>query len=538
MEISLRFCGAAQTVTGSCYWLKTPTCSFLVDCGLFQGPKTVKSLNYEPFPFDASKIDFVLQTHAHIDHSGLLPKLSKAGFNGSIHATAGTRDLLTFMLPDSGYIQEMEVANLNRRKRRHGKKDVEPIYTQQDAEAVLHQVKAVEYEKWISPGEGVRARFWNAGHILGSASIEVEIETGDTNDGKPLRLLFSGDLGPDNKLFHPDPDAPTNFDYVISEATYGGKARINRNPKERRDELGQIARHALENGEMLLIPIFAVERTQELIMDLLTLQEAGEIPKKPIFLDSPLAIRVTRVFEKHADDLEELSERPQLLANPNVYPTETVEQSKAIDRVKGGAIILAASGMCDAGRIRHHLKKWLWQKTATVLFVGYQVPGTLGSLLVGGVKMVKIHGEEIRVQAKIENLDIYSGHADGEELVSWVNERKPIHRAIFLTHGEEESIEAMKTKLVERGLDGERILCPKLDDEVELLGEKRLPRFREVERRLPPETPIKYDWHNDLAQFSFDLREAFEQAADDKARAKFIRKLRRALELDATDAND
>ncbi len=530
MEITLRFCGAAQTVTGSCYWLKTPNCSFLVDCGLFQGPKTVKALNYEDFPFQAEKIDFVLLTHAHIDHAGLIPKLCKAGFTGQIFTTEGTRDLLTFMLPDSGHIQEMEVEHLNRRKLRQGKAEVTPIYTQQDAENSLTAIKAVEYEAWCEVGPGVRARFWNAGHILGSASIEIEIEKSAKSKDTTLRLLFSGDIGPDNKLFHPDPDAPNGFDYVISESTYGGRSRAHNTPEERRKQLAKTASEALEKNGMLLIPVFAVERTQELIVDLITLQNAGALPKVPVFLDSPLAIRVTEVFEKHADDLEDLSSRLQLLNNPNIYPTQSVEESKQIAKIDGGAIILAASGMCDAGRIRHHLKKWLWQKSATILFLGFQVPGTMGHLLLNGVKRVKIHGKEIVVKAQIKQLDIYSGHADNQELVDWVLERQPISRALFLTHGEEEMIAGMKSALISKGFDETRIYSPMLDDEFELLGVDQLPVSRKVKHRLMSDAPVKQDWHNDLAQLTFDLRDAFEQAADDKARAKFIRRLRRAID--------
>ncbi|MEH6645968.1 MBL fold metallo-hydrolase [Sulfitobacter sp.] len=219
-------------MTGSCYLLKTPKCTFLLDCGLLQGPKTVKELNYKPFPFNPHEIDFVLQTHAHIDHSGLLPKLGSTGFKGPIFATEGTKYLLTFMLPDSGYIQEMEVKRLNYRNLRHGKPEVSPIYTKQDAEDCLSLIRGVDYEQWIQVGLDVRARFWNAGHILGSASIEIEGE-----GGQPLRLLFSGDLGPDNKLFHPDPDAPANFDYVVSEATYGGRERADTTTIARRSVL-------------------------------------------------------------------------------------------------------------------------------------------------------------------------------------------------------------------------------------------------------------------------------------------------------------
>lgn len=531
MEITLRFCGAAQTVTGSCYWLTTPSCNFLVDCGLFQGPKTVKSLNYDEFPFDPAKLDFVLLTHAHIDHAGLLPKLYKAGFTGKIITTAGSRDLLTFMLPDSGHIQEIEVLRLNRRNLRHGKAEVSPIYTQIDAEACLELIDVIDYESWETVGPGVRARFWNAGHILGSASIELEIDKGEDSDSlRPLRLLFSGDIGPENKLFHPDPDAPKDFDYVISESTYGGRTRPHRTPEQRRAELGQVATEALANNGMLLIPIFAVERTQELIADLLTLQESGALASVPIFLDSPLAIRVTQVFDDHADELEDIDHHTPLLDNPSVRPTLTVEESKGIDRIESGAIILAASGMCDAGRIRHHLQKWLWRREATLLFVGYQVPGTLGALLLNGVSKVKIHGKEIKVRARIKELDLYSGHADGSELLDWVSERKPISRALFLTHGEETQMSFFKSALVAKGLEEARIICPKLDDEFELLGSSKLPVYRDVKHRLPEEAQVQYDWHNDLAQFTFDLRDAFEQAADDKARAKFIRRLRRALE--------
>jgi metallo-beta-lactamase family protein len=530
MSVTMRFCGAAGAVTGSCYWIRTPDCQFLIDCGLFQGPKTVKELNYRPFPFDPSKIDFVLQTHAHIDHAGLLPKLCKADFKGRIFATEGTRDLLSFMLPDSGHIQEMEVRQLNFRNARHGKPAVTPIYTRRDAEDSLDAIETVEYEEWIEAGTGIRARFWNAGHILGSASIEVEITSSEKGQQSVRRLLFSGDIGPDNKLFHPDPEAPNDFDYVVCESTYGGRERERTTPEERRKVLAQEVNQALQRDGTLLIPIFAVERTQELMTDLLALQVSGELPGTPVFLDSPLAIRVTRVFEKHAHDLEELSEQPNLLDNPFVYPTETSDESKQIDRVSGGAVILAASGMCDAGRVRHHLKRLLWNKKTTVLFVGYQAPGTLGRLLVDGAKLVKIQGNEIRVQAKIRQINSYSGHADGEELVQWIQERQPVKCALFLTHGEREAIDALTTDLVEQGMDAKRIFGPSLDDEVELSGDCRLPEFREVSRRLPAEAIMDRDWHNDLTQFWFDVRDALEQAADEKSRAKVLRRLRRALE--------
>jgi len=529
-DTTLKFCGAARTVTGSCYWFQTDQCSFLVDCGLFQGPKTLKELNYGPFPFDPAKIDFVLQTHAHIDHSGLLPKLSTLGFDGPIYATEGTKDLLTFMLPDSGYIQEMEVEHLNRRNLRHGKPEVEPIYTREDAEACLSLLEAVDYQVWTSVGPGVRARFWNAGHILGSASIEIEI---DQENSAPLRLLFSGDIGPDNKLFHPDPEAPSDFDYVISEATYGGRERADVTPEARQNALLHEVSDALDHDGMLLIPVFAVERTQELITDLLALQDAGKIPKAPIFLDSPLAIRVTKVFQKHASDLEDLGPRPRFINNPAIHATETVEQSKQIAKIKGGAIILAASGMCEAGRIRHHLKQWLWQDKATVLFVGYQAIGTLGRILNEGAKNVKIHGQEIRVKARIRSIDTYSGHADGSELTEWIMERAPVKRALILTHGEEPQLKALKSALLNKGFDDNDILIPNLDDVITLGGKAAPTVTPPLERRLPPAALVGPDWHNDLTELVFELRDKFEEAADDKARGKLVRRIRRALRDEA-----
>ena len=297
MAITLRFCGATRTVTGSCFVVRTPECAFLVDCGLFQGNKTLKELNYKPFPFDPTKIDFVLQTHAHIDHAGLLPRLWKSGFKGPVFMTRGTRDLLSFMLPDSGHIQEMDVENLNRRYARRDKPQVAPIYTQEDAEVCLENFRTVEYTAWVEVGKGVRARYWNAGHILGSASIEIEVATG-REDQSLLRLLFSGDIGPEHKLFHPDPDAPDNFDYIICESTYGGRQRTRATADQRRDLLGRIVKEALRADRILLIPSFAVERTQELLADLTRLQQSGAVPSVPIFLNSPLAIRITKVFQR------------------------------------------------------------------------------------------------------------------------------------------------------------------------------------------------------------------------------------------------
>ena len=525
----LSFGGAAGTVTGSCYWGQTDHCQFLVDCGMFQGSKTLKELNYGPFPFDPKEIDFVLLTHAHIDHSGLIPKLVKQGFRGQVFTTRGTFDLLTYMLPDSGYIHETEVEWLNRRNAQRGRPAVAPIYTKNDAENCLQNFSIVDYQQWRDVGEGVRARFWNAGHILGSASIEVEVAN---RNGTPRmsRLLFSGDIGPEHKLFHPDPEAPDNFDFVCCEATYGGRQRIDVSAKQRREALGDEVRKALARGGNLLIPSFAVERTQELLLDFALLMDAGEIPTVPVFLDSPLAIKATEVFVKNANLLEYSGLARDAFNRPNVRFTESVDESKMIARVKGGAIIMAGSGMCEAGRIRHHLKHNLWRSDATVLLVGYQAPGTLGALLSQGTSSVKIQGETVKVKAHIREIDLYSGHADGKHLVSWVKDRLPVKSAIFLTHGNATSLEALRDDLLAQGVSPEMIIIPRLDDAFELGHQNATLQPRPKPRRLTPDLVTDLDWHNELAGFSLRLRELLDGAADDKSRKVVMRKIVRTLE--------
>lgn len=528
----LKFCGAAETVTGSCYRLTFPGGQCLIDCGMFQGSKTLKELNYGPFPFDPAKLDFVLLTHAHIDHSGLIPKLIKDGFAGPIYSTEGTRDLLGYMLPDSGYIHEQEVERLNRRNRQRGRDAVSPIYTREDGEAALEQFRTVDYEVWTELGHGLRARFWNAGHILGSASIELEI-AGAGERGEPLRVLFSGDIGPEHKLFHPAPEAPEHWDYVLCESTYGDRDRPKVTTDERRAILAAEVQEAMTSDGILLIPAFAIERTQEILADFQALMKAGRIPPTPIFLDSPLAIRATRVFSAHAQDLEDMIDCGDLLSNQNIHFTETVEQSKAIHRYSGGVVIMAASGMCDAGRIRHHLKKYLPSAKTTVLLVGYQAPATLGNLLQAGVTAVRIQGEDVKVRARIKHLDVYSGHADRQELIDWVSARLPIRCGVILTHGEKGAIAALREELVALGISSGDVLVPTLDDELDLTARRWIESDSSEKRKIARENAGKPDWHNDLAQFSLDLREALDGAADEKRREVILRRVRRALEQDA-----
>jgi metallo-beta-lactamase family protein len=529
MSVTLRFCGAARTVTGSGHLFETAQGRLLVDCGMFQGPKTLKELNYGKFPFAPSDIDCVLLTHAHIDHSGMIPKLTRGGFRGPVFATRGTIDLCSYLLPDAGSIQESEVNALNRRNAARGRALVTPIYTQRDAVTSLDAFRAVDYEAWVTALPGVRARYWNAGHLLGSASIEVEF-AGAGKDGKPLRILASGDLGPDAKLLEPIPEGPTGLDYVICESTYGDEDRPPVTRESRRQRLADEAHAAHAFGGALLIPAFAVERTQELIVDLVDLMEAGDIPVAPIFLDSPLAIRATEVFRQHAASLESDVDVDRLLRSPHLRCTETVEESKAIAKLGGFHIIIAASGMCDAGRIRHHLKRWLWHAKATVLLVGFQAQGTLGRFLVEGAKAVRIMGEPVKVAARIRRLDDYSGHADGPELARWIASRRPILRGVFLVHGEEPALAGLSERIAERTVPAAKVFTPLLDDIYELTSEAPTPIDVSHRRRIAPEAVVNLDWHNDMSKMILDINDAVEAAADDRARGIIIRRLRRALE--------
>jgi metallo-beta-lactamase family protein len=493
---------------------------------MFQGSKTEKQLNYRPFPFDPASIDAVVLTHAHIDHSGLLPKLANLGYKGPIYATSATMDLCSVMLPDSGHIQETEVEQLNRRNRHRARADVEPIYTAQDAIAVMTQFRPVPLEQWQSLVPDVRIRLWNAGHLLGSASIEMEIG-GD----EPLRILFSGDIGPGHKLLQSDPEAPTGWDYIICESTYGDTDRIEATDDTRRAILKQEVGNASQHRDgALIIPSFAVERTQELLADLVFLMDKGEIPTCPIIIDSPLAIRASEIFQRHHRDLEHGDLLVRAMQSKNVRFTETAEQSKAIDFIHGFHIVIAASGMCEAGRIRHRLKNWLWREEGTVLLVGFQAAGTLGRILQDGAQTVRIQGDEITVRARIRSIDVYSGHADGSELARWLAARLPVRQAVFLVHGEQEAFAAMKAR-AGKIVGADHVYLPHIDSAFRLDSDGPIDISPSVSApRIDPVQAGHRDWNNDYQVLIQDLQQQLHQAADDKARGVVIRKIRRALE--------
>jgi metallo-beta-lactamase family protein len=526
MTAKLHFLGAAGVVTGSCMLLETDAARVLIDCGMFQGTKSLKELNYQPFPFTPGSLDAVLLTHAHIDHSGQLPKLVLQGYKGAIFATPATIDLCRVMLADSGAIQEMEVESLNRRRQRFGETPVKPIYTRADAEDTMPHFRATPFNTWTDVAPGVRARWWNAGHILGSASIEVEVGEGAGVE----RFLFSGDVGPGGREFADDPQGPKGVDYLVVESTYGDTARPTMNADQRRAALKKELLDAHAAGGPLLVPAFAVERTQELIMDVLEAMDGGDAPRGPIFLDSPLAIRATDTFLKSAR-LSDGSHPFSLLRESNwLRFTESAAESQAIERVKGWHVIVSASGMCDAGRVRHHLKRLLWQPNATVMLIGYQAVGTLGRFLRDGRKRVRIQGEEFQVNARIRTLDIYSGHADAPTLARWVQARAPINGSVFLTHGEPESASGFQKRLQQLPEVGDRVIVPDLDQafEVPLKGPARA-LAPAAAPRMQPASSAKLDWHNARAQLMADLNRAIGAAKSDADREALIARLAEAL---------
>ena len=525
MTVTIHFHGASGTVTGSCYRVVHAKGQFLIDCGMFQGNKSVRDLNLKPLPFDARAIDFLLLTHAHIDHAGLLPKLAKFGYRKPMWMTPPTGGLLEYLLPDAAGIQESEAEFESKKRGRRGDEPAEPLYTMEDAVEVLKHRKPVEYQQWIEPGPGVRARYWNAGHILGSASIEVEVADGD----KTVTILFSGDLGPDEKVFYKAPDAPAGFDYILSESTYGGRERQDYTLDQRRDALKTEINDALKRGGNLVIPAFAVERSQELLHDIGLLIKQGEISPSVVFLDSPLASKVTAVYKKYAamfDDVELGAD--ELFSDPRFRIVEAVEESKAINQIKGGAIIMSASGMCDAGRIKHHLRNNLPRANATVLFVGYQAPGTLGQIILSGSKDVRIHGEEVPVRARIRSMGNYSAHADHTELMHWIKARLPAHGAIFLTHGEDEERNALRDALLATGIAGDQVILPLLDDSVELhadgIGTTLEPQARRMDLNQ-----LNADWHNAYASFVLDLSHRLQTATTDAERLQLMAGLKDKL---------
>jgi len=513
---TITFHGAAGTVTGSCMEIRYGETAVLVDCGLFQGTRTIEALNHQPLPFEPGRLSAVILTHAHIDHSGLLPRLVGEGYKGAIHCTKATRDLLYHMLPDAGRIQEYEAERRNRRADRADEPAIEPIYTEADAMAAYEQAHPVKFCEWFEPAPGFRARFWNAGHILGSASVELEV------GGR--RLLFSGDLGPDQKVFHPDPEAPSGLDHVICESTYGDRAREHITIDQRRTLLEAEIKGALTRGGNLVIPVFALERTQELLLDIASLINTGRLSQPRVFIDSPLASRATQVFADHARELEDMG-NGEVFRHPAFHFVGSVTESMSLNQTTG-AIILAASGMCEAGRIRHHLRHNLGKRQSTVLFVGFQASGSLGRIILDGAQRVRISGTDIAVRAQIRSIDSYSAHADQTDLMRWIEAREPIEGSLFLSHGETGSIEALRRLAQSKGA-AQSIVVPQIGETYALPKGEAAKRTRTG--RMDIQEAVSRDWQNDYASFATRLKRELHEIESASARREALARMEDVL---------
>lgn len=433
----LKFYGAAHEVTGSMFHLCACGKNILVDCGMEQGTDQYEN---QELSVSASEIDYVLLTHAHIDHSGNLPLLFKRGFKGNVYSTRATHELCGIMLRDSAHIQMFEAEWKNRKAKRSGAEPFVPLYEMSDAEGVLKLFEPYEYGEIIEIAEGIKLRFTDAGHLLGSASIELWL----TENGITKKIVFSGDIGNLNQPLIHDPQYIDEADYVVMESTYGD--RLHGKRPDYLSELSDIIRRTFDNGGNLIIPSFAVGRTQEILYYLRAIKEAGMVrghESFPVYVDSPLAIEATNIFNENTrgyfdDEAMSLIERGiNPISFPGLATAVTSEESKRINSIPGSKIIISASGMCDAGRVRHHLKHNLWRPDSTVLFVGYQANGTLGRMLLDGVKNVRLFGEEITVRANILRLEGVSAHADKDGLIHWVESFKRRPDRIFIVHGQD-----------------------------------------------------------------------------------------------------
>ncbi len=455
--MKVTFLGATRTVTGSNFLVEGAGKKFLVDCGMWQGKAEQEMENSQEFEFNPTEIDFMLLTHAHIDHSGRIPKLYNEGFRNKIYAHKATCDLCALMLPDSGHIQETEAEWKNKKRKRKGEEPIDPIYTAEDALRCLEIFEPVQYDQIIEITPEIHVRFNDAGHMLGSSIIEVWIKEGD----KETKTVFTGDIGNNDIPLLSPPTMIEDTDFLVMESTYGSRLHM------RNDEKAQIfldvVSETLDNGGTVVIPSFAVGRTQEILYEINKLKDEHDdeefrrkyktLMKAPVYVDSPLAISATEVFRENTELFdEETKEEIMRGDNPLEFPglkfTRTAEESKELNEDQTPSIIISASGMCEVGRIKHHLKHNLWNPKSTILFVGYQAPGTLGYSIVNGAKTVKIFGEEIAVNARIEYIEGYSGHADQELLMNCIYSyiKKPKH--IFLVHGEPESQDVLADKII------------------------------------------------------------------------------------------
>lgn len=465
--LALGFNGAAQNVTGSSYLLEANGKRFLIDCGLYQ-ERDLRGRNWDPFPFDPATVDAVILTHAHLDHCGLLPRLVREGFSGPIHCTSATADIARIVLLDAARIQEEDAEFKRLRHEREGRKGPypeKPLYTTGDAQAVFPFFNLHEYGEEVELGDGVILVLRNAGHILGSCTLGFTVR----RNGTARTILFSGDLGRWNLPILRDPDMVRQADYVVIESTYGN--RLHHPPERIPTELANAINTTREAGGNVIIPSFAVERTQELLFHLSNLLDADRIPHLRTFVDSPMAVRVTEVFMRHPELFDEttlnmLRDGRHPCDFPNLTLVRTVQESKSINHIRGTAIVIAGAGMCTGGRIKHHLAANIGRPESTVLFVGYQAVGTLGRIILEGAREVRIHGENHAVRARIAKINAFSAHADRDELLRWLGGLEQAPRQVFVTHGEPKAATAFADLLQEK--KSWQTAVPSYKDRVEL----------------------------------------------------------------------
>lgn len=461
----LTFDGAAQTVTGSQHLLEINGTRLLLDCGLYQGRREETYLRNRNFPFDPRKIDAVILSHAHIDHSGNLPHLIKNGYEGSIYATHATSDLADVMLRDSGRIQESDAAFVNKKESRHGGTPVEPLYTMADAEHVAEHFQGMDYDQQFEPAPGVVARFWEAGHILGSAAISLDIE----EKGRKFRFWFSGDIGRMKLPLLRDPIMPQAADYLLMESTYGDKS--HEDPRVAYEEFRQVVSETIARGGKVIVPAFAVGRTQELVFYLNEMMSDGVRPV-PVYVDSPLAVHASDVFRAHPECLDEETrefikkEKHPALDFKQLTYIHSVDESKALNERKDPMIIISASGMAEAGRILHHLRNNIDNPNNTILIVGWTAPYTLGRRLADREKQVRIFGEPYDVKARVETIGGLSGHAGQNLLVQYAASVKSQVKKVFLVHGEQNPATTLMGKLNEQGI--REVYYPEMHSSVEI----------------------------------------------------------------------
>ncbi len=498
--MKIKFLGAAREVTGSCFVIETGQARFAVDCGMHQGGAEIEKRNWDIAAYDPATIDFFLITHAHIDHSGLLPRMVKNGFRGPVYATEPTGDLIKILLLDSAHIQETDAISKTRRMQRYGKSEhIESLYSTKDAEAVSPLIKTKRYNELFTACPGVKVNFQDAGHILGAAILELFVE----ENGSSMKLVFSGDIGRRHQLLMKDPVTISDADFLFMESTYGD--RDHKGEEDSLNEMAEAIQYSCARGEKIIIPAFAVERTQEMLYSLYLLSRDGRLPKDiPVILDSPLAIKATEIFGRYRSYLD--AETRSLLKNgedpldlPQLQFSSSTEQSMQINEMKGSAIVISASGMANAGRIRHHLRHNLWRPGASIVFVGYQAQGTPGRKIIEGAKKIRIFNEDIAVKAKVWTIGGFSAHAGQSQLLDWLGHFQNKTMPVFLVHGESGAQDTLAALIREKlGFD---VTIP---DYLEAIKLQAGTRPEEAKQPQPPREPVN------IAPVLADLKEKID----------------------------